>query len=60
MRPCGLSIGDLFASSHEIFSGVSDMQLENLLIPLFILISEILFQLMQKAFSFAMVYYNVR
>ncbi|KAL2714464.1 LOW QUALITY PROTEIN: hypothetical protein V1478_015649 [Vespula squamosa] len=37
MKPCGLSIGDLFLSSHESFS-----------------------RLMQKAFSFATVYYNVR
>nr|KAF7411042.1 hypothetical protein H0235_013649 [Vespula pensylvanica] len=37
MKPCMLSIGGLFVSSHEVFS-----------------------QLLQKAFSFAMVYYNVQ
>nr|XP_050861012.1 uncharacterized protein LOC127068649 isoform X1 [Vespula vulgaris] len=37
MKPCMLSIGGLFVSSHEVFS-----------------------QLLQKALSFAMVYYNVQ
>ncbi|KAI4487804.1 hypothetical protein M0802_011819 [Mischocyttarus mexicanus] len=63
LKPCMLSIGGLYASSYETFSGASKYSLMIMNKFLEIFFSDIvclIFQLMQKAFSFAMVYFNVK